>query len=97
LIRKWKGASREAAEEVYRDVRERVNRMGGVRGWRERERERRRGMEEFMRGWDGEEPGEGGRGEDEGAEEERAKEEVEEAGDEDEVSHADSRSSLPMT
>lgn len=36
LISKWKLASREAAEEVFRDAQDRVNRMGGMRAWRER-------------------------------------------------------------
>lgn len=78
---------------MYRDVRERVNRMGGVRGWRARERERRQGMLDFQREWEGEGKGEGGGGEgagerdgDEDNEEEGRKEEGEdEVGDEDEV------------
>lgn len=77
---------------MYRDVRERVNRMGGVRGWRARERERRQGMLDFQREWEGEGKGEGGGGEgagerdgDEDNEEEGGKEEgEEEVGDEDE-------------
>jgi Swi5-dependent recombination DNA repair protein 1 len=95
LVRKWRGASREAAEEVYRDVRERVNRMGGVRGWRAREKERRQGMLDFQRDWEGEgkDEGGGGGGErsgerdgDEDNEEEGGKEEgEEEVGNEDEV------------
>lgn len=38
LISLWKGASRSAAEEVYAKVKDRVNRMGGVAAWKERER-----------------------------------------------------------
>lgn len=78
---------------MYRDVRERVNRMGGVRGWRAREKERRQGMLDFQREWEGEGKGGGGGGEgagerdgDEDNEEEGGKEEgEEEVGDEDEV------------
>ena len=36
-------------------MRDKVNRMGGVKGWRERERERVRRMEEFRQEWGGEE------------------------------------------
>lgn len=39
LIAKWKSASRDAAEEIFGEVKDRVNRMGGVGAWRERERE----------------------------------------------------------
>ncbi|KAI9883465.1 MAG: hypothetical protein M1823_004777 [Watsoniomyces obsoletus] len=35
LIRKWKIASRAAAEEVFADVRETVNRMGGPKAWKD--------------------------------------------------------------
>ncbi|MCJ1353048.1 MAG: ERAD-associated protein [Icmadophila ericetorum] len=38
LIVLWKGASRSAAEEVYAKVKDRVNRMGGVGAWKEKER-----------------------------------------------------------
>ncbi|KAI9794005.1 MAG: hypothetical protein M1816_006630 [Peltula sp. TS41687] len=38
LIDTWRRASREAAEVLYADVRERVNRMGGPGVWREMER-----------------------------------------------------------
>jgi len=82
---------------VYRDVRERVNRMGGVRGWRARERERRQGMRDFQREWDGEGKGEGGGGEGAGErggdeDEEGEGEEEGEVGDEDEV-----RSSIALS
>ncbi|MCJ1339318.1 hypothetical protein MMC09_004607 [Bachmanniomyces sp. S44760] len=40
LIAVWKGASRAAAEEIFGNVKDRVNRMGGVSGWQEKERER---------------------------------------------------------
>jgi hypothetical protein len=36
LIVKWKTASKEAAEELFAGARDRVNRMGGVRAWKER-------------------------------------------------------------
>lgn len=81
LIGKWKVASREAAEEVFGDVRDRVNRMGGVGAWREREGGRGRGG-----GWgfdDGysekEKDGEEGEGMSEG-ERERRRAEVEDLG-----------------
>jgi Swi5-dependent recombination DNA repair protein 1 len=35
LVTKWKGASRMAAEEMFGRVRDRVNRMGGPRAWKE--------------------------------------------------------------
>ncbi|CAI6266753.1 unnamed protein product [Periconia digitata] len=41
LIDRWRGASRAAAEEVFATTRDRVNRMGGVGAWQEREREQR--------------------------------------------------------
>ncbi len=49
LISKWKLASREAAEEVFRGARDRVDNMGGVGAWRERSRKR-------PEGWDDENP-----------------------------------------
>lgn len=48
LITKWRHASREAAEEVFRGAKDRVNRMGGVGAWRERTRKK-------PNVWDGEE------------------------------------------
>ncbi|GLA48174.1 ERAD-associated protein [Aspergillus niger] len=42
LIVKWRGVGQRVAEEVFEGARERVSRMGGVRGWREREMERSR-------------------------------------------------------
>lgn len=63
LIAKWKGVGREAAEEVLRVVAARVEGMGGVKGWRQKEREKREG---FPGGWGWEEEGAGRRGEDEG-------------------------------
>ncbi|CAF9925088.1 MAG: hypothetical protein HETSPECPRED_005740 [Heterodermia speciosa] len=62
LIRKWKGASREAAEEVFRGVKDKVDRMGGVKGWREAERRKREGFGGGY-GW-AEEGRKGGEGED---------------------------------
>lgn len=43
LIAKWKRVSREAAEEIFRDAKDRVNRMGGVAIWRERTRQKPKG------------------------------------------------------
>lgn len=51
LISKWRSASRAAAEELYATSRDRVNKMGGVSAWRERERER----VEWQKQWDREE------------------------------------------
>ncbi len=46
LISKWKLASREAAEEVFRGAKDRVNRMGGVGAWRERSRKKPEGWDD---------------------------------------------------
>ena len=43
LISKWKTASHEAAEELFRGARDRVNKMGGVGAWRERTKKQSRG------------------------------------------------------
>jgi Swi5-dependent recombination DNA repair protein 1 len=43
LIHKWRTASREAAEELFRGARDRVNKMGGVGAWRERSRQQQGG------------------------------------------------------
>lgn len=71
LIDKWRSVSREAAEMLYADVRERVNRMGGPRVWREMERTRERrsrggwwaeeNEEEGLKGPDGDGDGDGDR------------------------------------
>jgi Swi5-dependent recombination DNA repair protein 1 len=39
LIDRWRTASRAAAEELFGSTRDRVNRMGGVGAWQQRERE----------------------------------------------------------
>ncbi|KAF2808174.1 uncharacterized protein BDZ99DRAFT_445369 [Mytilinidion resinicola] len=41
LIDRWRTASRAAAEELFANTRDRVNRMGGVGAWRDRERDQR--------------------------------------------------------
>ncbi|KAL5315076.1 hypothetical protein ACEPPN_017727 [Leptodophora sp. 'Broadleaf-Isolate-01'] len=51
LIDKWKGASRLAAEELFGKVRDRVNRMGGPRAWKEMQKK----QEENRNSWDQEE------------------------------------------
>ncbi|KAL3471984.1 hypothetical protein BJX99DRAFT_236326 [Aspergillus californicus] len=38
LVVKWKKVSQDAAEEVFTGAQERISRMGGVKGWRERMR-----------------------------------------------------------
>jgi Swi5-dependent recombination DNA repair protein 1 len=40
LTKLWKSASQQAAEEVYAIVRDRVNAMGGLKVWKEREKEK---------------------------------------------------------
>jgi hypothetical protein len=39
LATKWRSAARQAAEEVFAGARDKVNRMGGVGAWRQRQRE----------------------------------------------------------
>ena len=39
LIDRWRTASRATAEELFGSTRDRVNRMGGVGAWKEREKE----------------------------------------------------------
>ncbi|KAI8933529.1 hypothetical protein NX059_009266 [Plenodomus lindquistii] len=51
LIDKWRTASRAAAEELFGSTRDRVNRMGGVGAWKERENE----SKERQLQWDREE------------------------------------------
>ncbi|KAK7550550.1 hypothetical protein BKA81DRAFT_381800 [Phyllosticta paracitricarpa] len=48
VIQKWREASRAAAEEVFGTVRDRVNKMGGVGAWREKEQRQR----EWKQGFD---------------------------------------------
>ncbi|KAL4880157.1 hypothetical protein BJY04DRAFT_219437 [Aspergillus karnatakaensis] len=63
LILKWRKVSQDAAEEVFLGAKERVDRMGGMKGWREkmtRDGEFQRGWEtEENRGWFGEGGGDG--------------------------------------
>ncbi|MCJ1403937.1 hypothetical protein MMC11_007160 [Xylographa trunciseda] len=83
LIALWRLAARQAAEEIFAGVRDRVNRMGGVGAWREREREgRERWGGGGGGGWDdgGERTGLGeGEDEEEGVEERREREGGEES------------------
>ncbi|KAH9863910.1 hypothetical protein J1614_009843 [Plenodomus biglobosus] len=51
LIDKWRTASRAAAEELFGSTRDRVNRMGGVGAWKDRENE----SKERQMQWDREE------------------------------------------
>lgn len=46
LITKWKLASREAAKEVFRGAKDRVDCMGGVGAWRELSRKKPRGWDD---------------------------------------------------
>ncbi|TVY84742.1 Swi5-dependent recombination DNA repair protein [Lachnellula suecica] len=52
LIVKWKAASRQAAEELFGQVRDRVNRMGGPRAWKDMQKK----QAEFQNNWDQDEP-----------------------------------------
>lgn len=56
LIEKWRGVSREAAEELFVGARDKVNRMGGVGVWKERIRSARMSRMEWdtveESGWD---------------------------------------------
>lgn len=52
LKEKWKTASRQAAEELFGGVKDRVNRMGGPRAWKEMQERQK----EFQRGFDEEPP-----------------------------------------
>ncbi|PBP25908.1 DNA repair protein Dds20/Mei5 [Diplocarpon rosae] len=52
LIEKWKEASRLAAEELFGKVRDRVNRMGGPRAWKEMQKK----QAENQNSWDQQEP-----------------------------------------
>jgi Swi5-dependent recombination DNA repair protein 1 len=91
MILRWKAASRLAAEELFGLVRERMEGMGGVKAWRERQREvcddrgggfGFEGQEVVKGGEDGEAEGDGERrrdgGEDDGEEEEEKEEDEEE-------------------
>jgi Swi5-dependent recombination DNA repair protein 1 len=51
LTDRWRTASRAVAEELFASTRDRVNRMGGVGAWREREKE----AKERTQNWDREE------------------------------------------
>ncbi|KAL6708811.1 hypothetical protein ACN47E_002218 [Coniothyrium glycines] len=51
LIDRWRTASRAAAEELFGSTRDRVNRMGGVGAWQQRERD----SKERQKKWDQEE------------------------------------------
>ncbi|TVY34209.1 Swi5-dependent recombination DNA repair protein, partial [Lachnellula subtilissima] len=48
LIGRWTAASRQAAEELFGQVRDKVNRMGGPRAWKEMQKK----QEEFQNTWD---------------------------------------------
>jgi Swi5-dependent recombination DNA repair protein 1 len=60
LTLKWRNAARLAAEEVFAGARDKVNRMGGVGAWRERENERKG----FAEAWESEPVKSGGGGDD---------------------------------
>jgi Swi5-dependent recombination DNA repair protein 1 len=47
LCEKWRFASRQAAEELYAQVRERVNRMGGPRAWKESQKRKEEEQMEY--------------------------------------------------
>lgn len=70
--------SREAAEQVLAVVAARVEGMGGVKGWRQKEREKREGFLGGGGGWGWGEEGVGRNVEDEGGGDERDDRETEE-------------------
>ncbi|TLD38546.1 hypothetical protein E2P81_ATG01089 [Venturia nashicola] len=74
LAEKWRTASRLAAEEVFAGARDKVNKMGGVGAWRERENERA----SFGKQWDEPPP----TNDDEDTDDEETSEEEEEERDE---------------
>ncbi len=49
LIDRWRAASRAAAEELFGSTRDRVNRMGGVGAWQEREKESKERQKKWER------------------------------------------------
>ncbi|QDS70962.1 hypothetical protein FKW77_007242 [Venturia effusa] len=77
LAEKWRAASRLAAEELFAGARDKVNKMGGVGAWRERENERAN----FGKQWD-EPPPTNDDDDDDDDEESSEEEEDEEEGDE---------------
>ncbi|KAL3423510.1 DNA repair protein dds20 mei5 [Phlyctema vagabunda] len=78
LVVKWKAASRLAAEEMFGGVRDRVNRMGGPRAWKEMQQK----QVEFREGWDREEvPQNGGGGDSDEDEDEEKRDLYAEYGD----------------
>ena len=89
LITKWKSASREAAALVFEAARVKVEKMGGIRAWRERERESRGGGGGMGQSWgwdDGQGRGEGFDEEDDGRRDEMEDVGKEEDDDDDDVS-----------
>ncbi|KAK2875043.1 hypothetical protein FQN49_001822 [Arthroderma sp. PD_2] len=56
LIRKWRGVSREAAEDLFVSAKDKVNRMGGVRVYNEKMRKRKMREQEWG-GWDDKQDG----------------------------------------
>ncbi|CAG8974474.1 hypothetical protein HYALB_00010860 [Hymenoscyphus albidus] len=70
LIEKWRGASREAAEEMFGRVRDRVNRMGGPRAWKEMQKK----QQEFQGQWEDEQNNNADDDDDEDEDDEEAKE-----------------------
>lgn len=52
LISKWRGVSQDAADEVFEGARERIARMGGVRGWKKQQEEKEQQMRGGGFGWD---------------------------------------------
>lgn len=82
LIYKWRSAARGAAEEVFSSCRDKVNSMGGVGAWREREQEQR----DWRKSWQQDEPSRGG-----GTHDEEEDEDDDEDGERDGVSKEERR------
>ena len=49
LVKKWRTISQSAADSLFGLTNDRINRMGGVAAWREKEREKVRKLEEWRR------------------------------------------------
>ncbi|KAK2743780.1 hypothetical protein FQN57_004717 [Myotisia sp. PD_48] len=57
LIKKWRGVSKEAAEELYSVAREKINKMGGVKVWHEKVNQSRMRNGGWGSGWEDEDGG----------------------------------------
>ncbi|KAL8814081.1 MAG: hypothetical protein Q9223_006669 [Gallowayella weberi] len=79
LIQKWRSTSREAAEEVFGSMKEKVQEMGGMGAWRRKEAEGKRKWDDEERGGKSVREYDDGEGAEESAQRERREEKEEEA------------------